>query len=183
MPSSILWSPTFRLTFDFGQCFKGSALCPLPFDLSEVYLYNCPAAIKCTYKRVQGQGAEVCPVTFWPLIHSFCSKQAQVTSRFPPPLPTVAYCISLHVTVIDGGQEIFYWSVMTFDWGNANTNPLKLPIDMDIHMIRWRTGVWIWTSSRSGHLDFNNHKVSTGFATVHVLDWSLKTNSLLWRKV
>lgn len=34
--------PVSALTFDSGQCFKGSALCPLPFDPTEVYFYNCP---------------------------------------------------------------------------------------------------------------------------------------------
>ena len=29
------------LTFDFSHRFKGFALCPLPFDLSEVYFNNC----------------------------------------------------------------------------------------------------------------------------------------------
>lgn len=41
-PRGTLWCPLSLLTFDSNQCFKGSALCPLPFDLSEVYLYNCP---------------------------------------------------------------------------------------------------------------------------------------------
>ena len=39
------------------------------------------------------------------------------------PQPNTPYSISLHVGVIDGSLEIFYWWVMTSDKGNANTNP------------------------------------------------------------
>lgn len=52
-PSCTLWCPLSRLTFDSSQSFKGSALCPLPFDLSEVYLYNCP----CRYQMHIWEGA------------------------------------------------------------------------------------------------------------------------------
>lgn len=43
--------PASVLTFDSGQCFKGSALCPLPFDLTEVYFYNCLLSLSNAHRR------------------------------------------------------------------------------------------------------------------------------------
>lgn len=122
LPSSMLRCPMSTLTFDSGQCFKGSALCPLPFDLSEVYLYNCP----CRYQMHIWEGAGAGGRS---LSNNLLASRSSILLRASTagflPLPAIPYCISLHVGVIDGALEIFYWSVMTFDWGNANTNPPK----------------------------------------------------------
>lgn len=129
--SSALSRPVPTLTFDFSQCFKGSALCPLPFDLSEVYLYNCPRRYQMHIwegaGRGWGTGGPGGPSLSGNLLASRSSilLQASKASLLPllPLPPTIPYCISLHVGVIDDALEIFHWSVVTFDWGNANTNP------------------------------------------------------------
>lgn len=114
--------PMSILTFDSGQCFKGSALCPLPFDLSEVYFYNCPCRYQMHIWEGAGAGGQSLSTN---LLASCSSILLEATTTDFLPLPTIPYCISLHVGVIDGALEIFYWSVTTFDWGNANTNPPK----------------------------------------------------------
>lgn len=80
--------PVSALTFDSGQCFKGAALCPLPFDLTEVYFYNCPCRYQMHIWEVAGprEGAQVCPLTFWPLVHPFCSKR--LSAGVPHPTTT-----------------------------------------------------------------------------------------------
>lgn len=59
------------------------------------------------------------------LLASCSSILLKATTAVFLPLPTIPYCISLHVGVIDGALEIFYWSVMTFGWDDANPNPPK----------------------------------------------------------
>lgn len=59
------------------------------------------------------------------LLASWTSILLKTTSAGLLPQPSTPYSISLHVGVIDGLLEIFYWWVMTFDKGNANTNPPK----------------------------------------------------------
>lgn len=96
--------PMSILTFDSGQCFKGSALCPLPFDLSEVYFYNCP----CRYQMHIWEGAGAGGQSLSTNLLASCSSillEAPTTDFLP--LPTIPYCISLHVGVIDGALEIF----------------------------------------------------------------------------
>lgn len=120
LPSGTLWCPISILTFDSSQCFEGSALCPLPFDLSEVYLYNCPCHYQMHIWEVAGAGGRNLSTN---LLASCSSILLEETAAGFLPLPTTPYCISLHVRVIDGALEIFYWSVMTFGWSNANPNP------------------------------------------------------------
>lgn len=56
-PSSTFWCPMSILTFDSSQCFKASALCPLSFDPSEVYLYNYPCHYQmCICGGLKGRG-------------------------------------------------------------------------------------------------------------------------------
>lgn len=57
------------------------------------------------------------------LLASCSSILLKATTAGLLPQHTTPYSISLHVGVIDGSLEIFYWLVMTSDKGNANANP------------------------------------------------------------
>lgn len=153
LPSGARRCPVSLLTFDSSHCLKGCALCPLPFDLSEIYLYNCP----CHYQtHIRAGGGWSLPGNLVALCSSILLGAGTTGLQPPPPTPTIPYCISLHVSVIDGTLEIFYWSVTTFDWGNANTNSLKTSYwrgyiydqmanwSIDLEWVETMT-VWIWT--------------------------------------
>lgn len=119
-------------------------------------------------------------LAFWPSILLEAS-----TSGFLH-LPTISYCISLHVRVIDGALEIFYWSVMTFDWSNANTNPPKASYRLGYMYDQMANSIdleWLKTES----FGFFHGEISIAFSTADLEDRSglalIKLSTDAWKKI
>ena len=139
----MLWCPVSILTFDSGQCFIGSALCPLPFDLSEVYLYNCPFHYQMHIWVGAGAGVRSPSTNLLASDHPFCSKQRQHDSSPYPQSHTVLVCMSELLMVL---WNYFIGQSWPLTGAMQTLTPLKLFIDICvsvcvcvicIYKIRW----------------------------------------------